>query len=486
LGLNCAEISPKGVDMSFIGRKTEWAELKQFLASDKPQIAVLYGRRRVGKRMLILNALEGRSPLMFDGLDGLSMQEQIRHFRQQLQESTGAACSRVCGWEQALQHLCNAVRKDPQPVVLGEFQWMASGQSDLVSLLKSAWDHNLSQLPAQKLILCGSTASFMIDKVIHSSALSGRITTQMHLRPFTLAETREMLPGRSVDEILLAQMLTGGVPQYLEFLSMAPSIPLGLQALAFKPSGHFTHEYGRIFTSHFGRNPAFEAIIRALAAKPRGLMRDELTGDAGLSSGGQLTEYLRDLESAGFVSAEAPFHRGEDTREIRYRLSDAYLSFYFDFIRPNLRKIKTGQGDGILSTLSVSGALTNWLGHAFERMCVQHEQEISKLLGFSAVDYQTGPYFVPHARGAPGLEVDLVFDRDDDVLTVCELKYATDPVGVEVISTVQRKMDLLRPVAKDKTIQPVLIVHPRASRDLLNKGYFYKVVEARQLIETRV
>lgn len=472
--------------MSFIGRKTELDELGQFLTSSKPQIAALYGRRRVGKSMLIRNALEGRSPLMFDGLDGVSMQRQIRHFMQQLQGQTGTKRSHVSDWETALNALCAAVRDDPRPIVLDEFPWMANYQSELVSVLKSIWDNTLSQFPAQKLILCGSIASFMVDKVINSSALYGRITTEINLRPFKLPETREMLASRGVEEILLAQMVTSGVPQYLELLSIAPSVTAGLQALSFKPSGHFTNEYRKIFTSHFGRNPAFEAIVRALAARPMGLMREELAHDAGLSAGGQLSDYLRDLESAGFISAEIPFHRDNNTREIKYCLSDAYLSFYFHFIRPNLKKIKAGKGDGMLSTLSGGGALTSWLGHAFEYMCQQHEQEISQLLGFSDVDYSVGPYFVPHGREAAGLQVDLVFDRDDDVLTVCEMKYSTKPVGVEVIAQMQRKIDLLRPIAGDKTIQPVLVVHPRATRDLLDKAYFYKVVEARQLIETKL
>jgi uncharacterized protein len=472
--------------MSFVGRKDELAELDQFLTSPKSRIAVLYGRRRVGKSMLIRYALEGQHPLMFDGLEGQSTPRQIRHFMNQLTDATRTQRARVSDWEEALQQLCAVVRENPRPIVLDELQWMANYQSELIALLKSVWDNALSQLPGQKLILCGSIASFMVDKVINSSALYGRITTEIHLQPFKLPDTKEMLPGRDTDEILLAQMLSGGMPQYLELLSSAPSIQLGLQALAFKPSGHYTDEYRRIFASHFGRSPVFEAIVRALAARPMGLMREELVEDAKLSPGGQLTEYLRDLESAGFVAVERPLHRDNDTRELKYCISDTYLSFYFQFIQPNMRKIKVGKGDGILSTLTGSGTLISWLGHAFEYMCTQHELEISRLLGFSGVDYDRGPYFVPHGRGVPGLQVDLVFDRADKVLTVCEMKYSTDAVGVEVIGAMQRKIDLLKPVAKDKTIQPVLIVHPRASRDVLNKAYFYKIIEARQLIDTPV
>jgi len=214
-----------------------------------------------------------------------------------------------------------------------------------------------------------------------------------------------MLANRGIDEILQAQMLSGGIPQYLHLLSAAPSIQLALQALAFKQDGYLVREYERIFTSHFGRNPDFAAIVRALAKKSMGLFRDDLATQAGLSLGGQLSEHLRDLESAGLISAERPFNRDRDTREIKYRLCDAYLRFYFAFILPNLDKIQGGQGTNVLSGLSGSSALASWMGHASEQLCVQHTLEIAQLVGFSAVDYDKGPYFVPHRPGREGSEI---------------------------------------------------------------------------------
>lgn len=123
---------------------------------------------------------------------------------------------------------------------------MADQRRHLVAVLKSVWDNGLSLLPAQKLILCGSIASFMVENVIKSSALYGRVLMEIEVRPFKLADTQEMLAGRGVDEILQAQLLTGGIPQYLRLLSAAPSIQLGLQALAFQQDGYLVRDYERI------------------------------------------------------------------------------------------------------------------------------------------------------------------------------------------------------------------------------------------------
>jgi hypothetical protein len=282
-------------------------------------------------------------------------------------------------------------------------------------------------------------------------------------------------------------MFTGGVPKYLELLRDYPSVHLAVQNLAFKPDGYFTTEYQRIFISHFGKNPAFEAIIRALATHPLGLMREDLARMAKVALGGRLSEHLRDLESAGFLSADTPFHRGLESRQIKYFLCDAYLRFYFAFIHSNLKKIRAGQGANILAglthQLAGSGALHAWMGRSFEYLCLQHALEISRIVGFSAVDFTMGPYFSAARRGTAGVQVDLVFDRADNVLTVCEMKYSANTVGVEVIASMKRKVELLQPVAKGKTVQAVLVVRDRPSQDLIDQGYFYKVIEARDFLK---
>lgn len=129
-----------------------------------------------------------------------------------------------------------------------------------------------------------------------------------------------------------------------------------------------------------------------------------------------------------------------------------------------------------------SAALHAWMGRSFEYLCLQHALEISRMVGFSAVDFTIGPYFASPRRGTAGVQVDLVFDRADNMLTVCEMKYSANTVGVEVIANMKRKVELLQPVAKGKTIQPVLIVRERPSQALLDQAYFYKIIEARDFL----
>ena len=209
-----------------------------------------------------------------------------------------------------------------------------------------------------------------------------------------------------------------------------------------------------------------------------GLYREDLARSAGVTPGGQLTQQLRDLESAGFISAVTPFNKGDESRYIKYFLSDAYLRFYFSFIRPNRQKIRARRAANLFNGISTSGAYHAWMGRSFEYLCLQHADLIARELGFAGIDFTAGPYFAPAKGGNAGVQVDLLFDRADDVLTVCEMKYVRHAAGVETIEEMERKLELLARIAGRKTLQPVLIVRGKVSQALTAAGYFYRIIDA--------
>jgi hypothetical protein len=154
------------------------------------------------------------------------------------------------------------------------------------------------------------------------------------------------------------------------------------------------------------------------------------------------------------------------------------LRFYFSFIRPNRDRIRAKQANNLFFDIAQSGAYHAWTGGAFEYLCVQHTDLIARELGFAGIHFNAGPYFLPPKDGQAGVQVDLVLDRADDVLTVCEMKYSRKPVGVEVIEEMERKVELLQRIAARKTIQRVLIVRDKVSQALIDAGYFSRIIDA--------
>ena len=463
----------------FIGRKQELRLLHGIINAKKPTIGVIYGRRRIGKSELIKQSFQNKQALIFEGLENRPKQDQINNFLFQLfyQTKNEFKNLKVKSWKEAFLLLYEELQLNSGHVVFDEFQWMANYRNEIVAELKLIWDLYLSKIKGITLILCGSIASFMKTKVLKSNALYGRTDLVIHLKGFLLPETLKMLKGKGFHEILEAQMLLGGVPKYLDLVRDMPSIRIGIEELAFSETGYLTDEYERIFLSHFGRNPEYEKIVRVLGNYPYGLFRQQIAEKIGIDQGGGLTNHLKNLESAGFISSATPFHKAHNSKLLKYYLSDAYLRFYFSFIQPNIKKIKAGIHAGLFGQIAQSGAFTGWMGRAFEYCCIAHAGKISKILGFPGIEFNYGPYFCAPKEKKPGVQIDLLFNRSDNVITLCEMKYSISPIGTGVIEEVERKADILAAEFKNKTIQKVLISRSKATDNLIASGFFYRIIK---------
>ncbi len=472
-------------EIAFVGRDRELAQLRMALDRRRPSISVVYGRRRVGKSALIRKALDGRSALFFEGLENQSTSAQLSNFCLQLTKQCGVEVNKAVPktWRETFLLLEPVLQKAPACVVLDEFQWLANYRSAAVSDLKMVWEQYLSQIPDVSLIMCGSIASFMLRKVVRGTALYGRTDRVIHLREFSLAETREMLPDYGTDELLDAYMMLGGVPKYQELLRDYPSLYLAMEDLAFRESGFLVDEFDRIFVSHFGKSDDYARIIGALAGHPYGMARQQLAKAAKVDLGGGLSRNLADLESAGFIRAVRPIGRAANTRLVRYLLNDAYLRFYYSLMRPELPLIRSGQSTLRFPSLAQSPRFHSWRGLAFEATCVQHAPLIARELGFHGIDYSFGPYFRAPGTDTKGVQVDLVFDRADNVLTLCEMKCSRNPVGKNVIDEMEVKAALLRDAFPRKTVQNVLLCHGHVTEPVTRSPYLYRVLDSTLLFE---
>ena len=466
--------------MQFIGRKKELETLGKLATRDNA-IAVIYGRRRIGKSLLIKEFLKKQNALFFEGIEGAPKRQQLKNFILQLNHQTGNSFKNVQSWSEAFLNLETVLKKKPMWIVLDEFQWMANYRSEIVSELKMIWDQYLYGIPNVSMILCGSIASFMTTNVVKSKAMYGRTDAVIHLKEFKLNESRKMLMSYGFQELIDTQMILGGVPKYLELLSGYSSLYQALNDLAFTETGYFVEEFDRIFVSHFAKNNDYLKIIDTLAKHPYGLFRKELVKIAGIDSGGGLSNHLLNLESAGFIKSIHPIDKAINSRIIKFYISDAYLRFYYSFIKPNLKQIKSERGLDF-NTLTQTPSFLNWRGRAFENVCTQHAEKIAEILGFSGINYRVGPYFRAPQKNKPGIQVDLIFDRDDNVLTLCEMKSSKSQISINVEKEINHKVELLQQQYPRHTIQPVLIYDGFISKELNNSPYIFRKINAEALV----
>ncbi len=455
---------------NFVGRELEIQQLNEISLQPGARILVVYGRRRIGKTELLEQTFSHRKLLKFEGRENRTQLEQMQFVMQQLASyAEEPLLTRIAidDWVEVLKEIAFRTKKGIWTIYFEEVQWLADYKTDFVTALKYVWDNYFRHNSELMIILCGSSPSFMINSVIRSKALYNRSQYQLPLKELNLMDAKAMLDTHSQQEVFDAYLTIGGIPEYLKRLKTKKSIYLTLCQESFLPGAFFASEYERIFTSSLASNKHYKQII-AYLSRCRFATRNEMMKHLKLSSGGTLSSELTDLEMCGFIDQYAPYHLSKGTHLTRYCITDAYMQFYFRFIAPHTKAIEEGDfRSNPLKALNMS-AYQQWLGYAFERFCRKSHRQIASLLGFQAVNYKTGAFF---SRQTPGFQIDLLFDRDDKVMTICEIKYTQTPIGRQVIGEFERKLQALPNLGK-KTIQKVLISNQGADGSLQRSAYF--------------
>lgn len=212
-------------------------------------------------------------------------------------------------------------------------------------------------------------------------------------------------------------------------------------------------------------------------AKNKFATREEILTALGMDSGGTATSLFQYLENCDFIQSFVPYNADEKSRLIRYQIADNYLQFYYKFVAPKMREIRTKGISNYQKALPID-PYRQWLGYSFERWCRSHHELIAKKLGFEDVEYQAGAFFNKQPIGT-GFQIDLLFDRKDRVITVCEIKYNMNPVTTSIVSQLEKKIERI-PKKRNQTIQRVLIATGRAEPSVRN--YFDKILTLEDLV----
>lgn len=467
-----------------IGRHAETEELRRIGDLGEASILVVYGRRRVGKTALIESTFAGRNIIKIEGAEGVKPARQLELATQQLKiclKHNALTVSAFPSWLEFFHFLANETAKGIWTLYFEELQWLAGESSSFVAEFKIAWDNYFRKNPQLLVVLCGSSPTFMISQVLRSKALYNRSQHELHLQQFTLNETREFMGDRySEEQALDAHLLVGGIPEYLKYLKEDQSTFLSLCKNSFRSDAYFVNEYERVFASTLAKNHSYRKVIEILSTQgPQS--RANLLSKLELRSGGGVSAVLEELILCGFIERYAPFHLQQDGKSVMYAIADNYLHFYNKFIRPNLADISSRRFNHDPSAAINKAELDLFMSYRFEQFCRKNHWIIARILGFSAVKYRSGAFF---KRGSavegPGYQWDLVFDRADKVLTLCEIKYTNAPVGRSVIEGFERRLEKTA-IPTKKSIQRILIAVKGASPELLREPYFDHVVTLRDI-----
>lgn len=419
------------MDKKLIGREQEIAQLDKCMTSDKSELVVLYGRRRVGKTFLVRNYFNNSFTFTYTGVKGFTKTQQLSNFAKALQlygnlAERPALVDWIGAFDMLEQVLMRANCDGKKVIFLDEMPWIDTQKSDFVSALENFWNGWAAHQGDIVLIACGSATSWIVDKLLHNKGgLFNRTTRHIYLRPFNLAEVEEYLDyyGFGWDRYQIAQcyMILGGIPFYLTMLDASMSLAQNIDALFFAGvNASLRMEYDELFASLFNNPEGYISVVKALSQHREGLTRTQISELTSIS-GERLTTILRDLDRCDFTFSYMRF--GNKRNNVIYRIKDFYSLFFYRFVDGhNINETS------YWSQLQGTPEVVAWQGLSFELLCLLHIEAIKRRLGINVI--RTNVTTWRSKSRDSNSQIDLVIERADRIINLCEMKFSGDVYNI--------------------------------------------------------
>ncbi|MCU0469035.1 MAG: ATP-binding protein [Arcicella sp.] len=474
--------------MKIIGRNSEETLMKSLLNSPKSEFLAVYGRRRIGKTYLIKNVYTENIAFEFTGTQNATLINQLFKFWEKINDyfPGQAAYAPPKSWSEGFSLLKKCLLKSPEKKVIffDEVPWIAGKRSNFLEELAYWWNDWASN---QNLVVvvCGSAASWMLTKVInHKGGLHNRVTKRLNLKPFTLAETKLYLQDLGVNwdnyQITQFYMAVGGVPTYLNEAQAGETVTQTIDRIFFGNDHFMQTEFHSLYAALFEGYQSHISIIRALAEKWQGLSRSEIIKSTKLADGGGLSQVLSELEASSFITKLLPM--GKKQKDALYRLSDEYSLFYLKYIE---KKSKSSKYEWL--KIAQTDTYKIWCGYAFENVCIRHVEAIKTALGISGIYTEISSYWYRGNEEEQGFQIDLLIDRADNAINICEMKFVNDDFRMTESYTIQlkRRREAFRNVSKTKKMLFNTLITTYGLKNVESSGQIDHVLTLENLFELK-
>ena len=408
-----------------IGRREQKEKLDAYISGDRSEFVVVYGRRRVGKTFLLREYLKGKLDFQMTGLANATSKEQLVNFHAAIQKQSRVPVAFANTWFEAFQQLIDLLEKSNSKrkiIFIDELPWLDTPRSGFLSAFEHFWNDWASARHDVLLLVCGSATSWITKKLLNNKGgLHNRVTRRMSISPFTLKESEEYLLSKNIVfnryQLVESYMIFGGVPYYLSLLEKGKSLAQNVDKLFFSENAELRNEFDNLYASLFKNHENYVKVVEALAKKSIGLTRDEILKQTKLSDGGGASRILQELEECKFIRKYNAFDK--KTKDGLYQLTDFYSLFYYKIIQKNEYKDVSFWSSSI-----DSGQHRAWSGYAFEQVCLAHIDQIKNKLGISGMQCKTASWRSKTANN--GAQIDLLIERKDQIINLCEMKYSTE------------------------------------------------------------
>ena len=418
-----------------IGRESEKEVLTSLYQSNNAEFLAVYGRRRVGKTYLVREFFEDTfafyhtalSPFELKDQPKLLYRAQLDEFAHSLKKYGETKDDPIENWFEAfhrLEALLDGKKGRKRMVVfIDEMPWLDTPRAGFMS-----------------------ATTWMLDKLIHNTGgLYGRTTRELHLRPFSLHQTEKYCKsmGLTMDryDILQSYMILGGIPYYWSYFQKWKSLAENVDDLFFSSGGKLTDEFENLFTSLFGDRVKYRMVVEALSKSRYGMTREQIAGE---------------------------------TKKNRYfKLTDPFCLFYLNFVQKHPTSNKSYWQDN-----QFTPKVNTWRGLAFEDVCFVHQEGIRSALGIRGVQAEVYPWRTGGEGKTGGAQIDMLIDRADRVMNVCEIKFSRSEFEIDkdYEADLRRKVDAVLEHVKSRRTPIMTLITTYGLKYNMYSGRIQKVV----------
>ncbi len=425
----------------FIGREEELQALETAYQKENFQMAVIYGRRRIGKTTLLRQFCRGKKAVFFTAIK-TTAERNMELFGQCALKALvpDMMMSSFRSFDDLCIFLGSQSEKERIIVVIDELPYLARKEESITSTLQKYIDE-LWQFGKMFLIVCGSSVSFMEDEVLsEKSPLFGRRTMQLKMDAFNYRQTALFLPSWSAYDRAIAYGLTGGIAKYIALFEESRSLDENIVSLFFSKSGYLYEEADNLLTQEFRDVDGYSRIIETIAAGSNQIQ--EIADKSGISPQ-NVSHALKNLTETGIVERQQAITEEHNKKKTRYILTDEMLRFWYRFIPEAMDAIEIGKGE-VYYQHNVKPQLASFMGSVFEKMCRQYTLEAGITGAFPCMVTRIGTWWGTNPDDHEQTDIDVVgLDKMRKEAVIGECKFRHEVTDKKVFESLKARHNLL-------------------------------------------
>ncbi|MEJ5229675.1 MAG: ATP-binding protein [Pseudothermotoga sp.] len=409
----------------FINRTEEMEFIDKLINSEKREVLILYGRRRIGKTTLLREATRNKNTFFYTARK-VSRTEQLEIFSKHLGNFINLGDVSFKNWEDSLRVLFNLSKNDKFIVVLDEFQYLAEGNEEVLSVLQALLDEYEDS--KMKLILCGSSISFMEGILSHKNPLFGRKTALLKLNPIPFEHVKLFIPQYDYHQLLEAYSVIGGVPYYLTLWDGRKSVYENIEELFLKLGAPLKEEPIFIIFQELREPAMYQSILEALACGRNKL--NEIASFIGEKDSRKLQPYLKTLTTLKLIKHVTPalLKNPHRTKTFRYEIDDELFRFWYRYIFPYKEYVEINEYQNVLKNIKED--FPQYVSVEFEKQSIQYVRKRFNLV-------EAGNYW------AKDIEIDVLGKDKEEKIYAGEIKWRNKKVGMGEYIELRTKVQML-------------------------------------------